>query len=120
MTTNPFAATSQLTDQAGIYGDHARRIRGGFLYRVIELDHPFSVRLVYDGWWFRQKVTFGGELVWFRISWLTIHRRVTFRVPSQFDAARRPAAIEIDFSPGLTIRRFRVWIDEQIVYDEIH
>jgi hypothetical protein len=119
MTTNPFSASNLIPDQRGVFGS-ARRIRSGFLYRVIEVDAPVRCRMVYDGWWFRQKIEISGNVAWFQISWLTIRRRVDFRIPEQVDPAEPQAAIEIHFGPGLTIRRFRLWIAEQIVYDEIN
>jgi hypothetical protein len=51
---------------------------------------------------------------------LTIRRRVDFRIPKQVDRSEPAAAIEIHFGPSLVIRRFRLWIADQIVYDEIN
>lgn len=84
------------------------------------MDAPFPCRLVYDGWWFRQKIEVNGELAWFQISWLTIQRQVKFKIPARVDSRQPDAAIEIDFGRGLMIRRFRIWISGQIVYDEIN
>ena len=119
MTTNPFSASNPIPDQRGVFGS-ARRIRAGFLYRVIEVDAPLRCQVVYDGWWFRQKIEINGNVAWFQISWLTIRRRVDFGIPKQVDRSGRRAAIEIHFGPSLMIRRFRLWIAEQIVYDEIN
>ncbi len=116
---NPFSASSLETDERGVFGD-ARRIRAGFLFRVIQIDAPVICRIVYDGWWFRQKIEVDGELVWRQISWLTIRRHVKFKLPAKLDQSQPEAAIEIDFGRSLTIRRFRVWIGGQIVYDEIN
>jgi hypothetical protein len=118
MSSNPFSATL-VTNQRGVFGG-ARRLRSGFLFRVIELESPFPCRLVYDGWWFRQKIEVNDQLAWFQISWLTIRRRVEFAIPASVDATQPPARIEIEFGRGLSIRRFRVWIDGQIAYDEVN
>jgi hypothetical protein len=118
MATNPFSSPT-VTDERGVFGG-AQRIQGGFLYRVIQIDAPVACRLRYDGWWFRQKIEIDGRLVWFRISWLTIHRRAEFLLPASVDPAQTPASIEIEFGRGLSIRRFRVWIGGQIAFDEIN
>lgn len=119
MTTNPFAAPNPTPGQRGVYGN-ARAVRSGFLYRVIEVDAPLRCKVVYDGWWFRQKIEINGYRAWFQISWLTIRRRIDFRVPAQVDRSEPQGAIEIHFGPSLMIRRFRLWIGGQIVYDEIN
>jgi hypothetical protein len=116
---NPFAVTNLPPSERGVFGD-ARRIRSSFLYRVIELGSPSYCRIVYDGWWFRQKVEIDGVLAWWRISWLTIQRRVEFRVPAEVNAKQPHGRIEIEFGRGLMIRRFRCWIDDSLVYDEIN
>ena len=119
MTTNPFSVPTIIPDQRGVFGS-ARRIRSGFLYRVIEIDAPLRCRVVYDGWWFRQKIEINGHTAWFQISWLTIRRRVDFRIPPQVEPSEPRATMEISFGPSLMIRRFRLWIADQIVYDEIN
>ena len=118
--SNPFAVTTNEINERGVFGDHARRIRSGFLYRVIELERPYRCRLTYNGWWFRQQIKFDQHIAWRRISWLTIRPRAEFRVPAQVDPAQPLAVIEIGFSRGLMMRRFRVWIDGQIIYDEVN
>jgi hypothetical protein len=118
--TNPFAVSSEVAGQRGVFGDHARLRRSAFLFRVIDFERPFAGTLVYSGWWFRQKVEIAGEVVWFRISWLTIERRAEFRIPVGVDPSRPKGRLEIDFTRGLRIRRFRVWIEGQIAYDEIN
>ena len=105
--------------ERGVFADHARLIRSTFLYRVIDLERPITTRLVYTGWWFRQKIELDGIPVWFRISWLSIRPRAEFRVPSEVDPSQPTGKIEINFGTGLSIRRFRVWINDQIAYDEI-
>jgi hypothetical protein len=117
--TNPYAVTA-VTDEPGVFGDRARRLRAGFLYREIELQTPFAARFVYDGWWFRQKIQFDGITAWFRISWLTILRTAEFRIPAALDANQPSGRVEIDFTRGLSIRRFRIWIDDKLLYDEIN
>ena len=58
--------------------------------------------------------------VWFRISWLRIHSHAEFRLPRSLDADQPAAGIEIDFTRNLRIRRFRFWIADETVYDEVH
>tara|TARA_R110002049_G_scaffold2750_2_gene21786 strand:- start:670943 stop:671302 length:360 start_codon:yes stop_codon:yes gene_type:complete len=118
--SNPFAVTTSQIDERGVFGDHARRIRGGFLYRVIELDRPYRCRLTYNGRWFVQRIKFDSYSAWRQISWLTIRPRAEFRVPAAIDASQPVARIEIGFTRGLMMRRFRVWIDGAIVYDEVN
>ena len=79
-----------------------------------------ATRMVYSGWWFRQQIQFDGELVWFRISWLTILRHAEFVLPLHGGPKRLPGKVEIEFGRGLMIRRFRVWIGGQLAYDEIN
>jgi hypothetical protein len=85
----------------------------------VDLLHPIEVEFVYSGWWFRQVIEIGGTRVWSQISWLSIERHVEFRLPDSIDPDRSPGRIEIDFSRGLRIRRFRIWIADQLVYDEV-
>lgn len=116
---NPFSVGTTLTEQRGVFGDHARRVRGWFLYREIDFEEPFVGRFVYSGWWFRQTIEIDGIPLWRRISWVTIHRQAAFRVPPQLLGSAPEGRMEIDFSRGLLIRRFRIWIDGVVVYDEI-
>ena len=118
METNPFSVPAQIAEERGVFGD-AKRLKGGFLYRVIEIKAPFPCQLVYDGWWFRQTVDLNGIRAWSQISWLNIQREVEFAVPSSVNPACGWVRIEINFGRTLFIRRFRVWIDELMVYDEI-
>ena len=119
MTSNPFTPSTIPTEERGVFGD-SRRLRSGFLYRVIEVDRPLRCRVVYDGWWFRQKIEVDGEITWFQISWLTIRRHIEFKIPAFIDPNRPDARIEIDFGRSLMIRRFRLWIGGEIAYDEIN
>lgn len=114
---NPFGVTSDIGLRHGVFADHARLIRSAFLFRLLELDRPVQCRLLYTSWWWRQKIEIDGQVVWFRVSWITIHRRAEFRFPPSIDPSERSGAIEIDFTRGLRIRRFRVWVDDAIVYD---
>jgi hypothetical protein len=118
--SNPYAVPATLAHDRGVYADHARLVRGGFLYRVIELEAPFVGTLVYDGWWFRQRITINGIRAWFRISWLTIFRNAEFQVPAVVDGTEPTAHVEIMFTRGLSIRRFRIWVADELVYDEIN
>ena len=118
MPTNPFSVPNELPDERGVFG-HARLIKRGFLYRVIEIETPTDMRFVYDGWWFRQTVKISNHMAWSQISWLTIERNVEFELPAEVSAARSPCKIEIDFAKALMIKRFRIWINDQLVYDEV-
>ena len=118
-TVNPYSVSAEAPLQKGFFGDHATRKEGTFLYRVIEIRQPLRAELVYSGWWFRQTIDIDGKRVWSRISWLSIYPKAEFELPDSVDPGRRTGRIEIDFSRGLRIRRFRVWIGEQLVYDEV-
>ncbi len=120
MMTNPFQPTSDLTEDRGVYADFAVRRRSAFLYRVIDFERPFKGQLVYTGWWFRQAVYIDGHPAWFRISWTKIHTSIAFQLPESINPQQNLGQLEIDFTRALTIRRFRIWIDSKIVYDEIH
>ncbi|MEC8306039.1 MAG: hypothetical protein VX034_15050, partial [Planctomycetota bacterium] len=56
--------------------------------------------------------------LWFRVSWLRIHRKIAFELPESLDPQRRPCRIDIGFSRGMAIRRFQVWIGDELAYDE--
>jgi hypothetical protein len=77
------------------------------------------MRFIYDGWWFRQTIKISGHMAWSQISWLTIERKAEFELPQEVSAHRLPCKIEIDFAKALLIKRFRIWIDDDLVYDEI-
>ncbi len=118
---NPFAPTVDLIESdRGVFGDHAACLRRSLLYRVVQIHQPIEAVFLYDGWWFRQKILVDGRIVWFRISWLTIHRRAEFELPPEIDSRQRRCRMEIDFSRALFIRRFRLWIGDTLVYDEIN
>jgi hypothetical protein len=57
---------------------------------------------------------------WRRISWRTIFSELEFAMPLQLDADRSPVRVEIGFTRALTIRRFRIWVEDTLVYDEIN
>ena len=118
MPTNPFSVPQELPNERGVFGE-ARLIKKGFLYRVIEIEKPVAMKFVYDGWWFRQTIKISDHMAWSQISWLTIERNADFEIPPAVSANRLPCRIEIDFAKALLIRRFRIWIDERLVYDEI-
>lgn len=105
--------------QKGYFGDHSSRIGGSFLYRAVEIRHPISADFVYSGWWFLQRITIGETRVWSKISWLTINREVEFQLPKSVDPEQRRGKVEIDFGRGLSFRRFRIWIADELVYDEV-
>lgn len=116
---NPFDASKILLNEKGIFADGAKLVRRSLLYRVIDFQHPFQGRLVYDGWWFRQRVSVEAMPVWSRISWLRIERQLEFTLPREVDSQSRNCRIDIHFSPGLWIRRFQVTVGGAIAYDEI-
>ena len=103
----------------GYFGEHASRKEGTFLYRVVEIRHPVAAEFVYSGWWFRQTIEVAGIRVWGQISWLSIKKEADFTLPEAVDPLRRPGRVEIDFSRGLRIRRFRIWIADELIYDEV-
>ncbi|WP_236622235.1 hypothetical protein [Novipirellula maiorica] len=139
--SNPFEPPIELQSEKGVFGDHAIRATGRFLYRVIQFQRPFTGTLVYSGWWFRQKIEINGVVVWWKVSWLNISPDVLFTIPPEVYANQASpnqaggddvphgtdlvpsqpiqGRIEIQFTRGLRIRRFRVWFDQQIAYDEI-
>lgn len=124
---NPFSVSSDTSLHRGAFAEHAALRRRGFLYRIIDIHEPFTGQLTYDGWWFRQTVEINGRSQWFQISWLKIHSHLKFTLPTEItvdpnwgDAGNRLMSVEIGFSRGLTIRRFRIWLAGRILYDEIN
>ncbi|TWT65239.1 hypothetical protein [Allorhodopirellula solitaria] len=124
---NPYSATPGMAPQRGLFSEHATLLRRGFLFRVIDIHEPFVGQLTYSGWWFRQTVEIDGQSHWFEISWLKIHSQLEFTLPAWIsvdpawgDLENRQVSIEISFSRGLTIRRFRIWMAGRILYDEIN
>jgi hypothetical protein len=117
--TNPYSVTTSVPIERGCYGDAAIKRGGTFLFRVIEVQQPLPFEFVYDGWWFRQKILIDGVRVWSQISWLSIRDRVRFRLPEAVDREQREGHIEINFGRGLRIRRFRLWIAGELIYDEV-
>lgn len=88
------------------------------------------VILTYSGWWFWQRIKINEQRVWSAISWLSLHRSIDLSIPSQFILPADSNAelvhpdvlrgnVEIHFGPGLSIRRFRILIEDQVRYDEI-
>ena len=116
---NPYSVTAASPLQKGYFGEHSSLIEGAFLYRVVEIRHPIDAEFVYSGWWFLQRIRINGRKVWSKISWLTIKDRVEFQLPESIDPEKRSGRIEIDFGRGLRFRRFRIWIGDQLVYDEV-
>ena len=116
---NPFEPSQALTQEKGVFADGAKLIRRTLLYRSIEFTLPFAGKLVYDGWWFWQRVTINGDLVWSKISWLRIEPSITFQLSDSIDPKASVAQIEIQFGPGLLIRRFQVIVNGVVAYDEI-
>lgn len=124
---NPFSVCAHSPLYRGSFAEHGVLLRRGFLYRVIDIQEPFVGELTYNGWWFRQTVEINGQSQWFQISWLKIHSQLEFTLPAWIEvdpawgeAENRRMSIEIGFSRGLTIRRFRIWLAGRILYDEIN
>ncbi|MEO1618820.1 MAG: hypothetical protein AAFV88_23420 [Planctomycetota bacterium] len=90
MKPNPYAPTATTPEAEGYFGDFASRAAGTFLYRVIEVEHPFEMTLIYNGWWFRQRVQVNGEIVWSKISWLTIEPAIEFTLPDTVAGEETP------------------------------
>ena len=67
-----------------------------------------------------QRVSLDGQTVWSQISWKTIEPRASFQLPANIVADEPKMQIEIDFTRLLWIRRFRVWIADELVYDEVN
>jgi hypothetical protein len=123
MQNNPFLPSAEIETEKGVTGD-ARLVRSSFLFRIIELDSPFPksqipIRLRYSGWWFVQRVDVNGIRAWTKISWLDLSRQIQFDLPAEVDSQCRPVNIEINFRPGLMIRRFRIWVDGQLQFDQV-
>ena len=117
---NPYRASSNVLPEPGIYLNSAVLCGSSFLFRSIQIERPFSHRLVYSGWWLLQKITIDGQCVWSTVSWPALKRTISFTIPGPGLDFYADGFIEIDFAPGLRIRRFRVWIDGEIVFDEVH
>jgi hypothetical protein len=123
-TPNPFAPAISVQEELGVFGD-AKLHKKSFLHRTIRFGAAHDqALLVYSGWWFVQRIYLNGKLVWWAISWLTIRSVVEFELSNSATKSNAPALpshvkIEIDFARGLQIRRFRVWLDHEISYDEI-
>ncbi len=117
--TNPFAPTTILPNERGVFADGAVRKRAFFVYRAIDFSSPFVGELIYDGWWFRQKVSINGITLWWRVSWVSFHKQIEFHLPPQIDGSESAVRIDIHFGRGLGIRRFQVTVAGMIAYDEI-
>lgn len=118
MIVNPYAFIPKTESKSSHFGDFATRLGAGFLFRQIELTGPVPVTLTYNGWWFRQRILVDQQVVFQCISWMKIRNRLEFEFTAA-DGQIHPGQIEIDFSKGLLIQRFRIWIDGFIVYDEV-
>jgi len=113
-----------------VFSDHAQLTRKSFLYRQIEVSSPFAARLTYSGWWFRQVLLVDQTACWFRISWLKFHSQIQCELPTPISITpewcgpkspnSRRLDVQIDFTRGLRIRRFRIWLAGRILYDEIN
>lgn len=117
--TNPYAAPPETPSERAIFCPEGALRQRSFLYRVIEFEGAIPGKFIYDSWWFRQKITFGGETLRWKVSWLAIDREVSFSLTSP-EGKEIPCRLEIGFTRGLLIQRFRLWFDENLVYDEIN
>ncbi len=82
------------------------------------------LELLYSGWWFVQRIRVNEKLVWWAISWKSIQSSVTIDLTKHAFTATdfafpKSMNIEIDFTRALRIRRFRVWVDQELRYEEI-
>lgn len=129
---NPFAPAKSVQEEIGVFGD-AVLLKKAFLYRVIRFGEHSRMTaensdsildLTYSGWWFVQRVHVNGLLVWWAISWRSIWPLIEIDLTKRLPELReiglpKKIKIELDFTTGLRIRRFRVWLDQEIRYDEI-
>lgn len=87
------------------------------MYRWIDVKQPLPLSIVYTGWWFVQRLKIDDRLIWWKISWLRIERRISLDLPSEIDSQMRPLEIEITFGPALWITRFQIWLAAETIYD---
>lgn len=97
---------------------YSHRLRSGFLFREIELGEPLTGILTYSGWWFIQRVYWNDRLVWRKISWWTLEREIGFDFPPHSTSAGLEGRLEIEFGPGLLVRRLALLCDGCLVYEE--
>ena len=116
--TNPYQPPPRVAESGKHFGDFARLIRGGFLYREIQFSQPVPFHFVYSGWNFVQRIRIDGITVWRRISWAVIHREVSFQLPRHVDGQERSGELRIVFTRSLRIHRFQIWIGGVLVWDE--
>ena len=117
---NPFSAPSEIAPEPSLFAPHAQLVRRFFLYREIQFKRPEPYLFTYTGWWFRQKITIADQNVWFRVSWLSLLKRAEFRIPASVDPREPHGVMEINFGRTLSILRFRLWFDDELVFDEIN
>ena len=117
--SNPYETPRDPGMAERAFGDFARLVQSSFLFRVIEFEQPFQGVLTYSCWWWRQKIDINGYNVWFRISWIRIHSLAEFEFADVLGTGGRiKGKILIDFSRSLRIRRFRLFLAGELVYDE--
>ncbi|MEM9827817.1 MAG: hypothetical protein AAF958_14595 [Planctomycetota bacterium] len=116
---NPYAPASEIGPESGSSFADSKRLRGGFLFRELQLDGCFPCQFRYTGWWFVQRVYINEKCLWWEISWLTLRRHISINLPADIDPQRRSLDVEIQFGRGLLMSRFQVWIGGQTVYDEL-
>lgn len=114
---NPYQTPSIGRHDAGQHGD-GRQIRGGFLFRVIEIERPVGFVLTYSGWWFVQRLYVDNRRVWWKVSWLRIERQISAVLPAGVDSKRRPLRVTLGFGTGLRLTAFEVVVGETTVYEE--
>lgn len=114
---NPYQSPVPVDDRVESLDLHGRQLRGSFLFRELELTGQVRGRLCYTGWWFVQRVYLDDRLLWWKVSWFTLQSIIDFPIPDR-DGATCEGRIQIDFAPGLRMRRFQLQINGQLYYDE--
>ena len=115
---NPYAPAKEVSPTKAEVFDGGRRIRGGFLYREIQIETEPPLYFIYSGWWFVQRVTVNGIGCWSKISWLNLDRQIRFALPKSVDSQQRLIEIEIQFGPSLAIKGFNIWYQGDPIYTE--
>jgi hypothetical protein len=116
--SNPYEPPRTVDDSAGSYGDFAKLLQRGFLFRRIALTRPVEATFQYNGWNFLQRIHINEQLVWKRVSWVVIHRSASFQLPASIDPRQAACEVRIVFTRGLLIHRFTLLMEGTIVYDE--
>ncbi|MEZ6089488.1 MAG: hypothetical protein R3C05_15960 [Pirellulaceae bacterium] len=116
--SNPYASPTPLKFEPGIFMLGGNRSARGLLHRTIAFTEPFQTVLDYDGKHFRQRVLIGGHRVWHCISWVRIHPKIEFVWPAEIAGSDAPGRIEMRFNRLLWIKRFVIYLNDRVIYDE--